>query len=55
MKYEITINGARRSAEFTPPKNKGLRVAFTVDGRPMEADAVRLRPHPYEFFLYYDV
>ncbi|PYK02283.1 MAG: glutamine synthetase, partial [Verrucomicrobia bacterium] len=20
-----------------------------------EADAIRLRPHPYEFFLYYDV
>jgi glutamine synthetase len=20
-----------------------------------EADALRLRPHPYEFFLYYDV
>jgi biotin carboxyl carrier protein len=51
MKYEITINGARRSAEFTPPKNKGLRVAFTVDGRPMEADAVRLSRGAYSILL----
>jgi glutamine synthetase len=23
--------------------------------RENEVDAVRLRPHPYEFFLYYDI
>jgi glutamine synthetase len=26
-----------------------------VSTKRKEADALRLRPHPYEFFLYYDV
>jgi glutamine synthetase len=26
-----------------------------VSHKRKEADSVRLRPHPYEFFLYYDV
>jgi glutamine synthetase len=26
-----------------------------VSAKRKEADALRLRPHPYEFFLYYDV
>ena len=51
MKHEITINGARRSVEFTPPKNEGLRVAFTVDGRPVEADAIRVSRSAYSILL----
>ena len=39
MKYEIVINGARRSVEFTPQTNGTSRVTFTVDGRLVEADA----------------
>ena len=26
-----------------------------ISAKRKEADAIRLRPHPYEFFLYYDV
>ena len=51
MKHEITINGARRSVEFTPPKNERLRVAFTVDGRPVEADAIRVSRSAYSILL----
>jgi biotin carboxyl carrier protein len=51
MKYEITINGAQRSVEFTPPKNEGLRTAFTVDGRPVEADAIRISRGAYSIIL----
>ena len=40
MKYEIVINGARRNVAFTPQTNGVSRVAFTVDGRLVEADAV---------------
>ena len=41
MKYEIVINGARRSVEFTPQTNGASRVEFSVDGRLVEADAIR--------------
>jgi glutamine synthetase len=26
-----------------------------ISAKRKESDAIRLRPHPYEFFLYYDV
>jgi biotin carboxyl carrier protein len=51
MKYEIVINGARRSVEFTPQTNGTARVTFTVDGRPVEADAVRLSRGAYSILL----
>ena len=41
MKYEIKIDGARRSVEFVPQLNGTSRFAFTVDGRLVEADAVQ--------------
>jgi biotin carboxyl carrier protein len=51
MKYEIVINGARRSVEFTPQTNGTARVTFTVDGRLVEADAVRLSRGAYSILL----
>jgi len=51
MKYEIVIDGARRSVEFTPPMDGASRVTFTVDGRPVEADAVRISRGVYSILL----
>ncbi len=51
MKYEILINGARRSVEFTPPNGEGSRAAFTVDGRAVEADAVRIARVAYSILI----
>lgn len=51
MKYEIKINGARRSVAFTPPKNHAPRATFIVDGRMVEADAVRISRGTYSILL----
>jgi biotin carboxyl carrier protein len=51
MKYEIAINGARRSVEFSPPMNGSSRVTFTVDGRLVEADAIRISSGAYSILL----
>jgi len=51
MKYEIEINGARRNVEFTPHLNGASRVAFTVDGRLAEADAIRISHGAYSILL----
>ncbi len=51
MKYEIVINGARRSVEFTPPANDSSRVKFAVDGRPVDACAVQLSRNAYSILL----
>src|SRR5579863_10355793 len=51
MKYEIVINGARRSVEFTPPAREASRATFTVDGRLVEADAIRVSRAAYSVLL----
>jgi biotin carboxyl carrier protein len=51
MKYEIVINGARRSVEFTPPMNGASLATFTVDGRLEEADAIRISSGAYSVIL----
>lgn len=51
MKFEIVINGAKRSAEFTPPKDVGPRAALTVDGRAVEADAVQISHGTYSILI----
>jgi biotin carboxyl carrier protein len=51
MKYEIVINGARRSVEFTPPMHGASRVTFTVDGWLVEADAIRISSGAYSVIL----
>jgi biotin carboxyl carrier protein len=51
MKYEISINGARRNVEFTPRTNGTARATFTVDGRLVEADAIRISRSAYSILL----
>ena len=51
MKYEITIDGARRSVEFVPQLNGTSRFAFTVDGRLVEADAIRISRGEYSILI----
>jgi len=51
MKYEIVIDGARRSVEFTSPGNNASRVKFTVDGRLVEACAVRISRGVYSILV----
>jgi biotin carboxyl carrier protein len=51
MKYEIVINGARRSVEFDPQTNGVSRAAFTVDGRLVEADAIKISRGAYSILL----
>jgi biotin carboxyl carrier protein len=51
MKYEIVINGARRTAEFSPPRDAASRVAFGVDGRVVEADIARISPGEYSILI----
>ena len=51
MKYEIVINGARRGVEFALQKNGAWRAAFTVDGRLVEADAIRISHGAYSILL----
>jgi biotin carboxyl carrier protein len=51
MKYEIEINGARRNVEFTPQTDGASRATLKVDGRLVEADAVRLSQSAYSILL----
>ncbi len=51
MKYEIKIDGARRSVELNSRKNNVSRVKFTVDGRLVEACAVRISRGVYSILL----
>lgn len=51
MKYEILINGARHDVEFAPPSNGMSHVTFTIDGRLVEADAVRIHSGAYSILL----
>jgi biotin carboxyl carrier protein len=51
MKYEIIINGRQRAVEFAPPPNETSRIAFAIDGRPVEADAVRISPSAFSILL----
>lgn len=51
MKYEIVIDGARRSVEFAAPANNTSRVKITIDGRLVEACAVRISQGVYSILL----
>jgi biotin carboxyl carrier protein len=51
MKYEIVINGARHSVEFTSPLTEHSRVNLTIDGRPVEACVVRISHDVYSVLL----
>jgi biotin carboxyl carrier protein len=51
MKYEILINCARRSVSFTLPGDETSRMLAVIDGRDLEADAVRISPNAYSILL----
>jgi biotin carboxyl carrier protein len=51
MKYEISINGARRNLEFTPQADGASRALLTVDGQLVEADAIRISRGAYSILL----
>src|SRR5580700_7908018 len=51
MKYEVAINGARRNVEFTPQATGASRATLTVDGRLVEADAIRISRGAYSILL----
>ena len=51
MEYEIIINGERRIVEFTPQTNGTSRVTFTVEGRLVEAAAIRISRGAYSILI----
>ncbi len=51
MKYEISINGARRAVEFAPLAAGTSHIAVTIDGRIVEADAARISPSAFSILL----
>ena len=51
MKFEIIINGARRSVEFSARRDGVSRVTFSVDGRPVDADAASISPGTYSILI----
>jgi biotin carboxyl carrier protein len=51
MKYEILINGVRRSVTVTQTKDEPSRITAIIDGRTVEADAARISPGVYSILL----
>jgi biotin carboxyl carrier protein len=51
MKYEVVINGAQRGAEFTPLEGNTSLVTFSIDGRQISADAIRISPSAYSILV----
>ena len=51
MMYEVIINSARRSVEFTPSEGKSSQVTFSIDGRDISADAVRTSQGTYSILI----
>jgi biotin carboxyl carrier protein len=51
MKYDILINGLRRSVEFTPAAVDSPQISATIDGRHVEADAVSISPGVYSILM----
>jgi biotin carboxyl carrier protein len=51
MKYEIKINGAKRTVEWSPLQKDAARATLTIDGRAVDADAVRISPYAYSILV----
>jgi biotin carboxyl carrier protein len=51
MKYEVVINGAQHSVEFTPPLGSPSRTTFSIDGREISADASRISHRVYSVLV----
>jgi biotin carboxyl carrier protein len=51
MKYEVVIDGNRRSVEISRSADRPSRVTVNIDGRDVEADAVKTAPFVYSIIL----
>ena len=51
MKYEILVAGTRRNVDFTAPRTGSAYVPFSIDGRPVEADAARISASSYSILI----
>jgi biotin carboxyl carrier protein len=51
MKYEIKINGANRTVEFSPQTKAAVPSKSTIDGRAVEADAVWISSFAYSIIV----
>ncbi len=51
MKYEIEINGARRTVEFTLPSGHAAGATYSDEGRIVEANAVRISSGAYSILI----
>jgi acetyl/propionyl-CoA carboxylase alpha subunit len=51
MKIEVIFDGARRSVELARSSDKPSGVIATIDGRRVEADAVKISPDVYSILL----
>jgi biotin carboxyl carrier protein len=51
MKYDVIIDGERRSVEFTRPDEAASRVIAEIDGREIHGDAVVISPGLYSILL----
>jgi biotin carboxyl carrier protein len=51
MKYDILINGTRRQVEFAAPSADATKLTLAIDGRTVEADAVRVSLDAYSILI----
>jgi biotin carboxyl carrier protein len=51
MKIDIVFDGARRCLEFSRSSDELSRVMVTIDGRRVDADAVKISPGVYSILL----
>jgi biotin carboxyl carrier protein len=51
MKYEVVMNKRLHSVEFLAPSTSASRVSLTIDGRRIDADAIRVSAGVYSVLL----
>jgi biotin carboxyl carrier protein len=51
MKFDVLIDGKKHSVEFAQPNSQSSRVVMQIDGREIEADAVRISLGEYSIIL----
>jgi biotin carboxyl carrier protein len=51
MKYEVVIGGKRRTVEIFRSADQPSRVTVNIDGRNVEADAVKIAPFAYSVII----
>jgi biotin carboxyl carrier protein len=55
MKFDMVINGTRRTVDFIPPEkapeNESPHASLTIDGRTVDADAAEISPSVYSILV----